>query len=393
MAAFGDLYPLKRYFFAWVYPGKGACLWKNVSIQVEAGIITDLVQEANPKDHHDEVYDDGVAMPLFYNMHSHLELYDVKPHYKGSDFVSWVQSLRMQTLGWNQSHYFKGAKQALAKAFQTGTGFILDHSNTGVTAQLETPIPIWALYEVLGQKAEVGTKNIESALQYLNQIPMENIRLGVTLHAPYSAGKSILEWASTQGFNPLSMHLEESLQEHELYALAQGSMRTFLDELNPDHAFITPQKSGLEYIKTQGLLQTNAVFVHGNYLNSTDAVVLQNHKVSLVHCPSSHQFFQHQDFAWEYWFANLNLCLGTDSATTGTDYSLWSELHILGRNSKVPWWQALQSVLYNGAKATNFYYGSGVWGVNEPFGAQWVPLTRDQLHHLVKPARVHRING
>jgi aminodeoxyfutalosine deaminase len=64
-------------------------------------------------------------------------------------------------------------------------------------------------------------------------------------------------------------------------------------------------------------LSQNFLAVHANYLAPGDAELLARAGSSVVHCPSSHAFFDHHKFPLEELMkAGVNVCLGTDSLAT-----------------------------------------------------------------------------
>jgi cytosine/adenosine deaminase-related metal-dependent hydrolase len=62
------------------------------------------------------------------------------------------------------------------------------------------------------------------------------------------------------------------------------------------------------------LLGENFLAIHANYLLAADIQALARSGASVVHCPRSHAYFQHQRFPCEELAAaGVNVCLGTDS--------------------------------------------------------------------------------
>lgn len=56
------------------------------------------------------------------------------------------------------------------------------------------------------------------------------------------------------------------------------------------------------------------IIIHANALDESDLRILAKRKVGIVHCPRSHQFFQHPPFQLEACLAHgIPVALGTDS--------------------------------------------------------------------------------
>jgi cytosine/adenosine deaminase-related metal-dependent hydrolase len=73
----------------------------------------------------------------------------------------------------------------------------------------------------------------------------------------------------------------------------------------------------VQYLHKLGALTKHTLGVHLNYLAPTDFEIIARSRMSVVHCPRSHEYFRHQPFAAEKLLKlGVNICLGTDSAAT-----------------------------------------------------------------------------
>jgi cytosine/adenosine deaminase-related metal-dependent hydrolase len=76
-------------------------------------------------------------------------------------------------------------------------------------------------------------------------------------------------------------------------------------------------RSPVQHLERTGLLGPNLLATHVNYLGDGDAQLLARGKVSVVHCPRSHDYFGHEPFPRRTLAkAGVNICLGTDSLAT-----------------------------------------------------------------------------
>lgn len=108
------------------------------------------------------------------------------------------------------------------------------------------------------------------------------------------------------------MHVAESAEEFEMFAHRRGAMFDWLSNQREmsDCGLGTP----LAQVERCGLLGENFLAIHANYLAAPDIQALARSGASVVHCPRSHAYFQHQPFAYEALAgAGVNVCLGTDS--------------------------------------------------------------------------------
>ena len=114
----------------------------------------------------------------------------------------------------------------------------------------------------------------------------------------------------------LSTHVAESAEEFEMFTQGRGEMFDWLRRNQRDMSDCG-RGSPVQHLERNGLLNENLLAVHVNFLGQDDASLLGKQKVSVVHCPRSHDFFGHQPFPREELVATgVNLCLGTDSLAT-----------------------------------------------------------------------------
>ncbi len=119
--------------------------------------------------------------------------------------------------------------------------------------------------------------------------------------------------------------------------------------------------SPVRFLERCGYLQDNLLAVHVNYLGEGDARLLGRRKVSVVHCPRSHAYFQHQPFPLqEFLAARVNVCLGTDSLASclrdkmqpQLELNMFSEMQTFAnRFPNLPPSRILKMATINGARA------------------------------------------
>src|SRR5208283_4249567 len=127
----------------------------------------------------------------------------------------------------------------------------------------------------------------------------------------------------------VTMHVAESEDEFEMFARRRGPMFDWLERQRgtEDCGRGTP----LAQVERCGLLGENFLAVHANYLLDSDIQALARSGASVVHCPRSHAYFQHQRFPCEELAAaGVNVCLGTDSlASVSLAWRQKPELNLL----------------------------------------------------------------
>jgi cytosine/adenosine deaminase-related metal-dependent hydrolase len=97
------------------------------------------------------------------------------------------------------------------------------------------------------------------------------------------------------------------------------------------------------------------IVAHLNELTETDFDLLKrsNSKFHIVHCPRSHNYFDHSPFAFDRLRASgFNICLGTDSLASNESLSLFDEMRPFQKNfPNVSPEELLQMVTVNPARA------------------------------------------
>ncbi len=113
----------------------------------------------------------------------------------------------------------------------------------------------------------------------------------------------------------------------------RGELYDFLKEIGRnmnDCGGTTPLARFLEVASGDGW-----IVAHLNELGETDLDLLarSTSKFSVVHCPRSHQYFEHSPFQLERLRAlGFNICLATDSLASNDDLNLFAEMRAFARN-------------------------------------------------------------
>jgi cytosine/adenosine deaminase-related metal-dependent hydrolase len=157
---------------------------------------------------------------------------------------------------------------------------------------------------------------------------------GISPHAPYTASPVLYELSracATRYGMPWTTHVAESAEEMEMFVLGQGPLYDFLTRLGRDMSDTGQQFSPLRRILGDSGRLDGGILVHLNYLDETDWDLLRQWGpgMSVVHCPSSHRFFDHRPFPdAALRAAGAQIALATDSGATGGSLDLREELRL-----------------------------------------------------------------
>lgn len=294
-----------------------------------------------------------VLSPGFVNAHCHLELSRLPGPlpYPGS-FVRWIEALSALKLQMSAEDTQRSIRSGIEELLHTGTTTVLDHLSITTSPKflLESVLEGIIYIEVMGVEEKRAQYFLEEALKIRNQWPAEVI---ITPHAPYSLLPEIFSKIATnhQQKTPLSIHISESAEEYLLFKERTGPLADFLEtkgKIPP-----TKEETPLAYLHRQNLLPQKTLAVHANYLEDEDIAILKEKEMSVIHCPSSHAYFEHDRFPLGLLQdEGINIALGTDSKASGSSLSMLEQMRLaLDQYSELTPEQVLKMATLCGAKA------------------------------------------
>ncbi|MEW6303405.1 MAG: amidohydrolase family protein [Verrucomicrobiota bacterium] len=267
-----------------------------------------------------------ILLPGLVNSHCHLDYTDMAGQITPlRSFADWVKSITTLKAGWSYTEF--------AQSWVNGARMLLRNGVTTV-ADIEavpellpdaweaTPLRVHSFLEMTGVKSRRQPKLIlDEAIATLERLRHDRSRGGLSPHAPYSTMPELLRLSAAaareRGWR-LTTHVAESIQEFEMFVHGRGEMFDWLARNERDMADCG-RGTPVQHLETHGLLADNLLAIHVNYLGAGDAELLARQGVSVVHCPRSHTYFQHQPFPYaELARAGVNICLGTDSLASVT---------------------------------------------------------------------------
>lgn len=306
-----------------------------------------------------------LILPSFLNLHCHLELGFLRGKLdRKKSFPEWVGQLRKYSEQREREDYkfsvFQGVKDSLA----SGVSTILDVGNTEANLKFAkySPIRIFSSLELIGldpTKLEGLVHRAKGAMKSFAVDAGSKSRVGVSAHAPFSCSTELIEYVNQTNHKsdfPNTIHLSESLEEKQVFDSGKGKLARFLSFIYPEWQFksssSTRFENSIDYMFENDLIPKGSVLVHVNYSNDSQLKKLKDLNCTIVHCPSSREFFGHKqpDFlAWKR--AGLNICLGTDSLASNESLNMWKELKLLQENSEYSFREIFEMATINGAKA------------------------------------------
>jgi cytosine/adenosine deaminase-related metal-dependent hydrolase len=313
-----------------------------------------LAQEGEP------VTDLGAStlLPGLINAHCHLDF----TRFKGAiapkqSFTEWIKTINALRRSFSTQDYL----DSIAEGFDLlAEGGVTTVANIEAFPELLPHLPVpplrtWWFLELIDVRSRINEdETLLGALSFFESHPEWLGGFGLSPHAPYTASIDLYRLARTCGekYGMLSTtHIAESVEEHEMFCHARGSMYDFLAGLGRDNSDCG-QGSAVSHLIEHGVIGPGCIIAHLNYLQDYDYELVARSGASVVHCPKCHTYFGHAPFPMkmlrEY---GVNVCLGTDSLASNTSLDMRAEmreaqtLHGLGDR------EVLEMVLLNGARA------------------------------------------
>ncbi len=310
---------------------------------------------------------DAVLMPGLINAHCHLDYTHMAGEFAPPRaFTDWLKLITTAKSHWTTSEYRASWQRGAQMLVRNGVTTLADIE--AVPELLpdvwdSTPLRVHSFLELIGITARRQPADIvRGAIDRIDTLKSRRCVAGLSPHAPYSTLPELLnlsaQAARERGWR-LCVHVAESAAEYEMFVRRKGPMFHWLRRSRIDMSdcgLCTP----LQHLDRHGALGPNVLAVHANYLGRNDPELLATRRASVVHCPRSHAFFQHDRLPLRRLCkTGVNICLGTDSLASVfkarrqiPDLNLFEEMRAL--HSSSPWLSPrliVQMATINGAQA------------------------------------------
>ena len=285
---------------------------------------------------------DCLLLPGLVNAHTHLELSYLKGEvpYR-NNFIQWVDSLRQLRSPFSNGTFERIINNACRESVQGGVTTVGDisYEHRAWHYLSYQPLRKTCFAEVFGMTGDLNTPD-----EYLRRCIAQThtdelLRLGLSPHAPYSAGSGVyglsaeLAAENSSDDSPISLttHLAETTEEIELLREGTGPWLDYLKKINKwDGSFTCPKQSPVNYFLSLDLSDQPFLLAHVNYITDDELTALARTKHSVVFCPRSHYFFGRPAHSFRSMMeAGINVCLGTDSLVSNDSLSILDEMRFL----------------------------------------------------------------
>jgi aminodeoxyfutalosine deaminase len=308
-----------------------------------------------------------VLLPGLVNAHCHLDYTDMAgmlPPPK--TFTGWIHLLMSARAQWEHADYVRSWRKGARQLLQTGTTTVGDiETIPDLLPEIwnSTPLRVLSFLEMTGIRARRDPAAIlREAVDKMDSLSHPRCSASLSPHAPYSTVPELLRLsarAARKRRRRLCIHVAESEQEFEMFMDAHGELFNWLQR-NERNMSDCGRGSPVQHLARHKALSENLLAIHVNALARGDARLLGKHRVHVVHCPRSHDYFRHPPFRRRTLArAGVNVCLGSDSLATvrktrkqNPELNLFEEMRELAANDPtLPAAEILRLATINGARA------------------------------------------
>lgn len=297
-----------------------------------------------------EVYN-GILCPGFVNSHCHLELSHLKGiSTKGKGIIDFISNIKQR------NNYSKQqinvaidlAEQQMIKNGIVGVGDVCNTNDT-INQKIQNNLRYYNFIEVFGVSNNTVDSIILNAIDLRRQFRELNQKATITPHAPYSVLPNLMRSITNNldiKDDLISIHMNESKLENELFEQKKGAFKDWLQELNASDEIWVKRNKPLDILIE--LATKKILLVHNTFANEDE--LKENYFCT---CPKANLYIENTlpDYSL---FDSTRLCVGTDSLASNNSLSILEELKIIQDNSKFDLNTLLQIASKNGAEILGF---------------------------------------
>ena len=298
----------------------------------------------------------GVLVPGFINMHTHLEyawMKQIEPAGKGMCyFIEYMMASE------KPDEYMKSIKDADKYIYRTGTVAIADIANTSITKEIKahSPIRYHTFAELTGLKPDIAGERLKLIKEVAKDFTEAGLSASITPHAPYSLSTELWEILGKKidSEQVLSIHNQESREENEMFMHGKGALLDLFRK--KDIIDKQWQPSGTTALQSLPSFMDNnpLLLIHNTYTKKSDINYLLKHrraKTGWVLCPTSNEQITGELPDIELLeSAKFPVMLGTDSTASGKSLSLLEEMKLLQQKLNLPFNKLLSWATINAAE-------------------------------------------
>jgi cytosine/adenosine deaminase-related metal-dependent hydrolase len=264
-----------------------------------------------------------VILPGLVNAHSHLEYAVYAAFGDGLSFAPWLVRHIERKGRIDRPEMEAIARLGAAECLASGVTTVGDAAFSGSSAHACAELGLRAIVylEVFGRDAAAAREQYERKLEYVAPALSDEVRVGVSPHAPYSCSDAVYRYCFDLGL-PVMTHLNESRDELDWLLHGSGPMAPVGDILvEPDG------QTGIRRLAAAGLLDARVVAAHCVKVEPDEVALLARHDVAVAHCPRSNAILGCGVAPLaDLRAAGLRVGVGTDGVSSAPSHDYFDEL-------------------------------------------------------------------
>jgi 5-methylthioadenosine/S-adenosylhomocysteine deaminase len=292
-------------------------------------------------------------LPGLINSHTHSAMTLFRGYSDDLFLNDWLKKIWSLEAKLTEEDIYWGTKLACLEMIKTGTTCFNDmywYEKSEIEAVEEMGIRAVIGLVLLDLFSEGSKENLEKNWQVFKKRKFKTITFSIAPHSVYTVSRENLIWArnfAKRNNLPLHIHLSETENE------VKSCLKKW--KLRP-----------AEYLDKLGFLDKNTILAHSIYLSDKEIKILGKRKCNLVYNPCSNMKLASGIFPYlKLKKAKLNICLGTDGASSNNNLDLFEEMKFGSLLQKVnemnstivPAPEILETATKNGAKALGINSG------------------------------------
>ncbi len=313
-------------------------LWTPEGVQEDVTVCVDergRIAALRPGSPSDGAVHEGLVVPGLINAHAHLELSDRAGTVPGgAGFVDWVDALFSVPAG-DAGAVEAAGRAAAVLAYELGTAYLIDVSNTGHTAAWIADAGLAGV--VQHERLGLDAGRVHAVLAEVAH--GHRLERGVVVrsspHALFSTALEIVTACLEAGPDdvPATLHVGESEHEAEFLAHGTGPHAELLDRLGRDWRWWeAPGLPALELLDLLGALGPRLLLVHAVHTTPAERALAAASGAPVVLCPRSNLHVGGRLPDAPAWLASgAPLALGTDALVSNHDLDVLGEVACLGQ--------------------------------------------------------------
>jgi len=329
---------------------------ENTDVVIENGIILKIGQKDGKDTSRANIIDGSgkLLMPGLINCHCHVPMTLLRNYADDMDLQTWLfDHIFPVEDRLNADDVYWGALLGIMEMLSTGTTCFADMyyfmdsiasavEHSGIRAQLSRgqtcnePGPDFS--------GNLAMKESVDFVRKWNGAADGRITTAMAPHAIYTCSpayiRAIADKAGELGV-PIHVHLDETAREHE-------------------DSLVTHGKTPAAHLYDLGLFDLKTIAAHCVWITRDDMELMKEKDVSVIHCPASNlKLASGIAPIPEAVSAGLNVCIGTDGASSNNNLNMWEDMYLASilhkGNTRDPKLitaaETLRMATVNGAKA------------------------------------------